>query len=95
MENNTDGGASLLNDGLAAVGDRVRLTKDIYDDGEDHHPPGYCARRDEIVIVRVAGEKSLAVSHEDVTDSAFVIYQGEFEVANVKANPPPAVGRSG
>ena len=76
-------GQSRLNVGLAAVGDKVRLIKDIYDDGADYHPPGYCARRDEIVIVRVAREKSLAVSHEDVTDSAFVIYPGEFEAANV------------
>jgi hypothetical protein len=82
-EQELSSGLSDLAVKLAAAGDRVRLVKDIYDDGEDHHPPGYCARRDEIVIVRVVREKAIAVSHESVTDSAFVIYPGEFEAHNV------------
>jgi len=33
-------------------GDRVRMLKDVWDDGQDHHPPGYVAHKDEIVNVK-------------------------------------------
>ncbi|MGV3581875.1 MAG: hypothetical protein ACO1N8_06185 [Methylophilus sp.] len=61
------------------VGEKVRLTQSIYDDGADHHPPCWIATKGEIVIVKEVREKSLAVHHEDVTDgSAFIVYVGEF-----------------
>lgn len=67
------------------VGIRLRLTKDIYDDGADnHHPPGYCALRGDIVVVRRVGEKSLGVSHEGITDNSFTVYLGEFEILDEK-----------
>lgn len=70
-----------------AVPARVRLLKDIYDDGEDHHPPGYIAKRGEVVEVREV--RALAVAHEGVTDNAFVVRSGEFEPVPAL---PPAVG---
>lgn len=61
------------------IGEKVRLTKSIYDDGQDHHPPCRIAKKDEIVVIEEVREKSLAVHHEDVTDgSAFIVYEGEF-----------------
>lgn len=53
---------------MTDVGDVLILTADIYDDGEDHHPPGYIARRGERVVVRKVlegGRRRLAVSHLD------------------------------
>jgi hypothetical protein len=63
------------------VGDSIILTTDIYNDGADHHPPGYCARKGETVIVRGINDHSIAVSHEDVTDSSFLIYPNEYREA--------------
>jgi hypothetical protein len=30
---------------------RVRFTQDLFDDGQDHHPPGYVARKGEEGVV--------------------------------------------
>jgi hypothetical protein len=62
------------------VGARVRVLVDIWDDGADHHPPGYLAFKGEELIVREVGPKWVSVSHADVTDSRFCIRAGEFEV---------------
>lgn len=56
---------------------RVRLLIDIYDDGADHHPPGYIARKGEVVIVRTV--RAIGVSHEGVEGREFVVRYGEFE----------------
>lgn len=65
------------------IGDRVRLTKSIWDDGEDHHPPGWLAMAGEVLIVRhqKSSKGRIAVSHEDVKDSSFWISCDEFELA--------------
>lgn len=34
------------------VGGRVRLLKDIWDGGEDHHPPGWIAQSGEVLIIK-------------------------------------------
>lgn len=55
-------------------GQRVILLEDIWDDGQDHHPPGYLARRGEELIVRgydPGHEHPILVSHEQVTDNSF------------------------
>jgi hypothetical protein len=62
------------------VGDKLIIAKDIFDDGEDHHPPGYCARAGDEVIVRYINATCLAVSHEGVVDSTFAIYPDEYKV---------------
>ncbi len=67
------------------VGAKVRLLKDIWDDGEDHHPPGYLALKGEVLIVRRAPcwqRRSIGVSHEHITDNSFTIYAGEYETYN-------------
>ena len=67
-----------------SVGSRVKLLTSIWDDGEDHHPPGWLAQAGEELIVRrlsapgAAG--GIAVSHENVEDSSFRIFSGEFRV---------------
>lgn len=56
------------------VGQQVRLLKDIWDDGQDHHPPGYLALRGELLIVRkidTGAELPFCVSHESVLDRSF------------------------
>lgn len=66
------------------VGDKLWLTTDIYDDGSDnHHPPGYVARRGETVVVRKIsrgweGGWRIHASHEHITDRTFLLYPGEF-----------------
>lgn len=59
------------------VNELVQLRADIYDDGEDHHPPGFIAYLDEIVIVRNVYHNSLAVSHPGVKNNAFLVYPKE------------------
>jgi hypothetical protein len=64
------------------VGQRVRLLVDVWDDGQDHHPPGYLAHKGEILIVRAFREGSelpVGVSHEQVTDNYFVVALNEIE----------------
>lgn len=60
------------------IGDKVRLLSSIYDDGEDHHPPGYIADMGDIVVVRNILLGRIAVSHEEILDNSFLIYPGEY-----------------
>ena len=64
-----------------AVGSKVRLTKSIWNDGADHHPPGWLGHKGEILVVRGHGKLSLEVSHEHITDRSFTVYQGEYIAA--------------
>lgn len=83
MESNeTKAGVSpvLSTDGLC-VGGRVKLLKSIYDDGEDHHPPGWLAERGEVLVVKEIRGDVLAVAHEG-NPGAFVIYPGEYTTHN-------------
>ena len=69
---------------MICEGSKVRLLRDIYDDGEDHHPPGYIAYSGEVVIVRSVGNidsESLVVAHEG-NKGSFVVYRGEFEICH-------------
>lgn len=70
-----------------AVNDKVRLLDDIWDDGQDHHPPGYLARRGEVLIVRsdVARTFPIYVSHEEITDNSFGVELSEIEKVVVHA----------
>ena len=61
-----------------AVGDRLRLLSDIYDDGQDHHPAGYIACKGDVVFVKDVGKESLGVAHEGRSGS-FSVYPGEWE----------------
>lgn len=61
------------------IGDAVILTKSIYDDGEDHHAPGYIAYMDETVYVKEIYGTSLAVAHEG-NPGSFIIRDGEYKV---------------
>lgn len=67
------------------VGQRVRLLKDIWDDGQDHHPACYLAHKGELLIVRkVERGRTLpvSVSHEDITDRSFVVGLDEIAPAS-------------
>lgn len=68
------------------VGERGRLLVDIYDDGEDHHPPGFIGLKGQVVVVReirqsLSGSKvRYIVSHPEVTDNGFLVYPHEIEL---------------
>ena len=65
---------------MIAVGDKVQLVKSIYDDGADHHPPGWIAYLDEIVIVKQVKENGyLSVAHEG-NKGSFIIFPDEYEI---------------
>ena len=85
MKNNeTNGGHSVvLSTAGLCVGGRVRLLKPIYDDGEDHHPPGWIATAGEVLIVKEVRGEVLAVAHEG-NPGAFTIYPGEYETHNAE-----------
>lgn len=63
------------------VGQKVKLLKDIFDDGADHHPPSYLARKGEVLIVRSIRPRTFPVyiSHEHITDNSFGVALGEIE----------------
>lgn len=73
--------------GLAyEVGQHVRLLADIWDDGQDHHPPGYLARSGEVLIVRAVDtghEMPLCISHEHITDRSFRVALNEISLENI------------
>lgn len=79
-EKTTDASGVALTAGLC-VGGRVRLLKSIYDDGEDHHPPGRIANAGEVLIVNEVRGDVLAVAHGG-NPGAFTIYPGEYETHN-------------
>lgn len=62
-----------------SVGDQVQLTKSIWDDGEDHHPPGWLALAGEVLIVKAVRGDALAVAHEGA-DGAFLVRPNEYEL---------------
>ena len=67
-------------DTIYKVGDKVRVLKDIWDDGdESHHPPGYLAMAGEILVVRFLGKTSIGISHENRTDNYFWVERDEIE----------------
>ena len=71
---------------LPSVGQRVRLLDDIWDDGcDNHHPPGYFARRGEILTVRSLDpghEFPVLISHEQITDQSFRVALSEIKALN-------------
>ena len=78
--------AQLLAVGSTAglcVGGRVRLLKSIYDDGEDHHPPGWIADAGDVLNVKEVRGDVLAVAH-DGNPGAFLVYPGEYETHNAE-----------
>lgn len=60
------------------IGDPVILTKSIYDDGEDHHPPGYIACIGEKVYIKEIYGTTLEVAHE-YDPGSFIISEGEYK----------------
>jgi hypothetical protein len=84
----TTGISPVLSTAGLCVGGRVRLLSSIYDDGEDHHPPGYLAYHGEVLIVKEVRGDVLAVAHEG-NPGAFTIYPGEYETHNAKVKARP------
>lgn len=70
------------------IGQRAKLTKDIYDDGEDHHPPGYLGLEGDIVEIREIrqrtadpeAEVSYVVAHPEVKEGGFVVQPEEIQL---------------
>ena len=63
------------------IGQAIVLTKSIYDDGEDHHPPGYIAWEGETVVIRdIISDRCIAVSHPHVLDNAFYVSPDEWKI---------------
>lgn len=61
------------------IGDKVIAKVSIWDDGEDHHPPGYLCVKGETLVVRRVTDLKLDVSHEEITDSSFMVTFDEVE----------------
>jgi len=56
---------------------RVKLLKDVYDDGQDHHPPGYIARKGDVVVIHSI--QTAVVSHTG-SGHGFVVHDGELDL---------------
>jgi hypothetical protein len=76
--------ATLGNTHETPVPLRVRLLKDIYDDGQDHHPPGYVGRKGDVVVIHSI--QTAVVSHSGTGDG-FVVHDGELELRDSKETP--------
>lgn len=62
------------------IGDTVILKSSIWDDGEDHHPPGWIAFKNESVVVKkILNDGSLIVAHVG-NPGGFRIYQEEYTI---------------
>lgn len=70
---------------MRKVGDEVVLTRDIYEEADDHSPGGYLARKGEKVIVRAADANArrfpYSVSHPHITNNSFGVTAEEIEDA--------------
>lgn len=66
------------------VGDYVRLVKTIIEPPDEHSPGGVLAREGETVVIRRFTEPkytyTIAVSHEGVRDSSFLVSADEIEL---------------
>lgn len=60
---------------------RLRLAKDIYDDGADHHPPGYIAHKGDLVVVHSI--QTAVVSHRGI-GHGFVVHDGDLELSSAE-----------
>jgi hypothetical protein len=65
---------------------RVRLLKDIYDDGQDHHPPCYVGHKGDIVVIHSV--QTAVVSH-DGTGDGFIVHDGELDLSAALDNLIP------
>lgn len=61
------------------IGDKVELLTDIYDDGEDHHPPGYLAYKGDVLIIHTIRAQSISVAHVEVEGNSFFVWLHEFK----------------
>lgn len=60
-----------------SVGQRLRVVRDVWDDGADCHPPGYVAREGDIVFVKRI-DPFIHVAHAGATGS-FWVHSNEVE----------------
>jgi hypothetical protein len=69
---------------LREVGRRVRLQVSVWDDGGDHHPPGFLAHPGDLLVVRRVhdgGFFDLSVAHPDrPPGEAFAVSLAEVEL---------------
>lgn len=76
----------------------VRLTKDLLDDGQEHHPPGVVARAGETGVVMrlyISGNVDVILSNPE---RFLRVHPGEFEVTELRAQtgePPEAPVQEG
>jgi hypothetical protein len=54
----------------------IRITKDVWDDGQDHHPPVLLARKGDVLNVL----ETCGLSYEVARNGHFYIEQSECEV---------------
>jgi hypothetical protein len=59
----------------------VYIVKDIWDDGEDHHPPGYFAKEGDKVIIHESKYGSYTVAHIG-NSGRFRVNPGEISKVN-------------
>lgn len=60
------------------IGDCVILTKSIYDDGDDYHPPGYLAKVNDIVTVKDIRNECISVMLRN-NEGSFLITPDEYK----------------
>jgi hypothetical protein len=64
------------------IGDTIRITKDIYWDGEDCHPPGFIAYKGDTMYVKRLRGFNVMASHSVMESQTILVQQEEYEIVN-------------
>jgi hypothetical protein len=77
------GGLSALTDVLC--GDQVRLIKGVWDDGEDHHQPGWLAQTGDVLTVAEVHGSGRILAGFRGRDEYFWVLPGEYVPHNINS----------
>lgn len=70
---------------LIAKGTKLQVIKNVYDDGEDYHPPGYVSLAGDVVYaIHDSTTVRVVVSHIKDSLIGFIIMRDEFKIIGVE-----------
>lgn len=70
---------------LITKGTKLQVIKDVYDDGEDYHPPGYVSLAGDVVYaIHDSTTVRVVVSHIKDSLIGFIIMRDEFKIIGVE-----------
>ena len=77
-----DAGTASASSACYAVGDQVVARRDVFEPVSDDAPGGLLCTKGDVLIIRELKNFRIYVSHPDVTDNSFWVYQDEIRPHN-------------